>query len=107
MGRIADVYFQSRKAGVLEETPTGYRFTYEPSYVQGGPPIAYQLPLRGAPFDAAELFPFFDGLVSEGWLLRLQSTQQHIDEKDRFGLLLKNGRDLVGAVVVVSHGEQP
>ena len=44
--------------------------------------------------------PFFENLVSEGWLRKLQSQQQKIDENDRFGLLLANGGDLVGAVTV-------
>jgi serine/threonine-protein kinase HipA len=39
-------------------------------------------------------------LVSEGWLQKLQSQQQNIDEHDRFGLLISNGKDLVGAVTV-------
>jgi serine/threonine-protein kinase HipA len=39
--------------------------------------------------------------VSEGWLRKLQSQEQKIDENDRFGLLLMNGRDLVGAVTIV------
>ncbi len=107
MGRVADVYFRDRKAGTLEETESGYRYTYEPAYLGNGPPISYLLPLCGTPFENRELFPFFDGLISEGWLLRLQSTLQRIHEGDRFGLLLRNGRDLVGAVVVVPRGESP
>ena len=48
---------------------------------------------------------FFENLVSEGWLRKLQSQEQKIDENDRFGLLLMNGRDLVGAVTIVPVDE--
>ena len=99
MGRVARVLYGTQLAGCLEETESGFRFTYEPSYE--GAPISFRLPLQGAPFESPALFAFFDGLISEGWLLELQSRQQHIDEADRFGLLLKNGRDLVGAVSVI------
>ncbi len=44
--------------------------------------------------------PFFENLVSEGWLRKLQSQHQKIDERDRFTLLVENGKDLVGAVTV-------
>lgn len=99
-GRIARVFYQQRLAGSLVETTGGFEFTYDSDYLAGGTPIAFTFPLQEAPFTHARLPGFFDNLVSEGWLRKLQSQEQKIDENDRFGLLLKNGLDLVGAVTV-------
>ena len=101
MGRIAKVYYQGQLAGVLEEVSNaGYTFTYSASYLIDGVPISFLFPLRQAPYTSEGLFPFFENLVSEGWLQKLQSQHQNIDEHDRFGLLIFNGKDLVGAVTV-------
>lgn len=100
MGRLANVYYQGRLAGVIKNIEDEYIFTYDDEYLVGGIPLSFRLPLREEPFISEELMPFFENLVSEGWLRKLQSQQQKIDEHDRFGLLLSNGKDLVGAVTV-------
>ncbi len=100
MGRLANVYYQGRLAGVIKNIEDEYIFTYDDEYLVGGIPLSFRLPLREEPFISEELIPFFENLVSEGWLRKLQSQQQKIDEHDRFGLLLSNGKDLVGAVTV-------
>lgn len=101
MGRVANIYYQGRLAGVLaEDNSNNFTFTYSDSYLAGGVPISFRLPLREEPYENEGLLPFFENLVSEGWLQKLQSQHQRIDEHDRFGLLLSNGKDLVGAVTV-------
>ena len=100
-GRQAQVFYNKRLAGLLTETPEGFQFTYDADYLAGGVPISFTLPLREAPFNSEYLPGLFENLVSEGWLRKLQAQEQKIDENDRFGLLLMNGRDLVGAVTVV------
>ena len=98
MMRQADAYFRDRLAGRLTETPTGYRFEYDRSYLKDGPAISLSLPLQEAPFESKELFPFFAGLVPEGWYLRIVSPTLKVDEHDTFGLLLKTCGDCIGAV---------
>jgi len=99
--RRAYIYYKERLAGVLEEDDEGtFQFTYDPVYRIDGCPIAFSIPISSEPLISDGLPAFFDNLVSEGWLRRVQSTSQHIDENDSFGLLLENGRDLVGAVAV-------
>lgn len=98
--RIAQVFYNQRLAGTLAETPEGFRFTYDANYLAGGVPIAFTFPLQESAFFSNRLPGFFENLVSEGWLRKLQSREQKIDENDRFGLLLMNGRDLIGAVTV-------
>ncbi|MBT9837475.1 hypothetical protein GPK58_12955 [Blautia sp. MCC270] len=46
------------------------------------------------------LFPFFDGLIPEGWLLGVVSRNWKINQKDRFGLLLAACRDCIGDVCI-------
>lgn len=98
--RTAQVFYNQRLAGILAETPEGFQFTYDANYLAGGTPIAFTFPLQESAFNSDRLPGFFENLVSEGWLRKLQSQEQKIDENDRFGLLLMNGRDLVGAVTI-------
>ncbi|NWH06780.1 HipA N-terminal domain-containing protein [Desulfobacter latus] len=101
MDRVGFVYFHHVFAGTLKQDKTGYSFIYDPAYITRGTPVSFNLPLQASPYTADELFPFFENLVSEGWLRDIQSRTQKIDENDRFALLLENGGDLVGAVRVL------
>lgn len=92
-----------RKAGVLEETDTGYRFSYSPDYLNAGNafPVSLSLPLRQEPYFDKRLFPFFDGLIPEGWLLNIAEETWKLNPRDRMGLLLACCRDCIGAVSVI------
>ena len=104
--RQAKIYYKIRFAGLLAEDEKGtFRFSYDDLYRIDGSPIAYSIPISNKPFVSNGLPAFFDNLISEGWMRRIQSTSQHIDENDSFGLLLHNGRDLVGAVSVLPDEE--
>lgn len=46
------------------------------------------------------LFPFFDGLIPEGWLLNLATRNWKVDQADRFGLLLIACEDCIGNVSI-------
>ena len=101
MSRQADVYYRDRQAGTLTELPEGgYRFVYDPTYLDLGPAISLTLPLQAAPFESRELFPFFAGLVPEGWYLRIVASTIKVDETDTFGLLMKTCEDCIGAVSI-------
>ena len=105
MDRIGKVYFNKKFAGILKQTETGYSFTYDLSYLATGTPVSFNLPLQEHPFRSDRLFPFFDNLAAEGWLKNTQSKAQRIDENDIFGLILKNGKDMVGAVTIRNDNE--
>ena len=49
---------------------------------------------------AKTLFPFFDGLIPEGWLLDIVTHNWKISPSDRFGVLLVACKDAVGNVSV-------
>lgn len=90
-------------AGLLEETASGYLFTYDPVYLagQGAVAVSLTLPLRSEPYVSPHLFPFFEGLLAEGSLRELQSRLYQIDPEDGFGLLLKTASsDVIGCVTV-------
>lgn len=108
MEKKALVYYKTKLAGILKKEDIGYTFTYHKDYLQDphAIPISLSFPLGENKYESSELFPFFDGLLPEGWLLRLTCSAAKIDEEDRFGLLLHTGQDPVGAVSVVPWEEE-
>lgn len=100
--RRADIFVHETKAGVLQETETGYRFHYNPDYLsrKHAEPVSLTLPLQKEPYESQVLFPFFDGLIPEGWLLDVVEDTWKVNPKDRMGLLLVSCRDTIGHVSV-------
>lgn len=97
--RKADILFKDKRAGVLEETRTGgTRFTYDPTWRET---IACCLPVSQREHEWRQgLHPFFQQLGAEGWLRQNQAVAAHVSEQDDFGLLLRFGKDCIGAVGV-------
>ena len=95
--RQANIYRKGMLAGMLTEDGGEYRFRYDSSSLQreDALPVSLTLPLQEEAFVSPVLFPFFDGLIPEGWLLNVVERNWKIDGKDRFGLLLVT---LVGKV---------
>lgn len=102
--RQAKIYVQDRLAGVLKETEEGYSFLYNEKYLQEKDAVAISLtmPLKKEEYVSNVLFPFFDGLIPEGWLLGVVSKNWKINQNDRFGLLLAACRDCIGDVSIRS-----
>jgi serine/threonine-protein kinase HipA len=102
--RKAEIHMEDRLAGVLEEQDRRYVFTYDPDYLADAeaPAISLSLPRRPEPHLDKRLFPFFDGLIPEGWLLEIAEKTWKLDPRDRMGLLLACCRDCIGAVSVVA-----
>ncbi|MCR4585630.1 MAG: HipA N-terminal domain-containing protein [Lachnospiraceae bacterium] len=100
--RKAHIFVQDIYAGLLEENDKGYSFTYDRDYLDSSDPlpVSLTLPLRQETYQSEFFFPFFDGLIPEGWLLNLVSDNWKIDPRDRFGLLLVACRDCIGDVEV-------
>lgn len=96
------VYIQNIYAGIVEETDEGYRFSYDSTYFHNDSSIAVSLtlPLDKIKYDSPVLFPFFDGLIPEGWILGIVSKNWKIDINDRFGLLLVACKDCIGDVSI-------
>lgn len=98
----AVVFLRDRKAGVLTEDENGYTFQYDRDFLlsDDAEAISLTLPLSEKPFHDKVLFPFFDGLIPEGWLLDIAEKSWKIDVRDRISLLLACCKDCIGAVGV-------
>jgi serine/threonine-protein kinase HipA len=103
MDRVAYVYFNDLYVGKIYETSEGFNFVYDSNYILTGTPIGFNYPFKQTKYFSQSLFPIFENLVSEGWLLNLQSKMQHIDKKDKLGILINNGKDLIGAITILKE----
>lgn len=99
----ANIYMRNQLAGTLTENENGYTFMYNPSYLKepDAEAITLTMPLQEKPFQNKVLFPFFDGLIPEGWLLDIAENIWKINERDRMSLLLACCKDCIGAVSVI------
>lgn len=101
--RSAEIYYDTILAGILVETNDGeYTYTYTSEYVKSfsNQFITFTLPVRKEPYKSNRLFPFFEGLIPEGWLLNIASKSWKINPNDRMGLLLACCQNCIGAVSV-------
>ena len=108
MERSGIVYCAGRLAGRIEETATGYCFSYNPAYLADpeSRPVSATLPKRIEPYLSTALFPFFFGLLAEGGLKDVQCRTLKLDENDHFGRLLKTATvDTIGDVTVSEEQE--
>lgn len=98
-------------AGELIETNDGdYVFQYDGDYVEQHPDqyITFSMPVRMEPYKNNRFFPFFEGLIPEGWLLNIASKNWKLNKNDRMGLLLACCQNCIGAVSVeplMDHNE--
>jgi serine/threonine-protein kinase HipA len=106
--REALIYYKNDLAGVLTEQDDGYLFKYDSNYLASpaAEPISLTLPLSSQPYESRVLFPFFDGLIPEGWLLDVAIRNTDISILDRMSLLLLCCKDCIGAVSVVPVNEE-
>lgn len=103
--RKAKVFMNNELAGIITENEDGYLFQYEKKYLENpnSKPVSLTLPVREEPFFSRNMFPFFDGLIPEGWLLEIAEKNWKLDARDRMGLLLACCRDCVGAVSIEEY----
>ena len=98
----AEIFYGDKRAGELRKTDKAFEFVYDNAYLSDteARPISLSMPLRQGKYESKALFPFFDGLLPEGWLLELICASAKIDKNDKFRLLLHTGHDPIGAVSV-------
>jgi len=95
------VFYKNILAGELCKTSDeNFVFCYDEKYIDSdNPSISLTLPKAQKKFESDNLFPFFDGLIPEGWLLNLASKKLRLNPlRDRFELLTSLCRDTIGAV---------
>ncbi len=103
----AQVFVHDHKAGLLERRPDGYHFQYFREYLEmpEAEPVSLTLPLTEKPYFRETLFPFFLGLLPEGWYLDLVSKTFKIDPNSHFDILTATCGDCIGAVGVIPAEE--
>ena len=101
-GRKAEIKMHDKRTGWLIQDENGYHFEYDEQYLQSESPlpVSLTLPLTQKSFTSNVLFPFFDGLIPEGWLLEIAEKNWKLNPRDRMGLLLAFCKDCIGAVCV-------
>ncbi len=109
MTRKALVLWHGKPAGILSEQEEGYIFQYSDTHLKefSDQLISFTLPLQKEPFISKTMFPFFDGLIPEGWLLEVAGQTWKLDLRDRMGLLLACCKDCIGAVSLIPAEEDP
>lgn len=98
----AEVKLYNKRVGLIIQTDSGFEFCYDAEYCSLPTPEAVSLPLpvRKEAFTSTVMFPFFDGLIPEGWLLDIAQKNWKINIHDRMELLLTCCKDCLGAVSV-------
>lgn len=107
--RKGKVYYKDIFAGIITETDDGeFLFRYDDKYVTEHPRefITFTMPVSNMLYTDKRLFPFFDGLIPEGWLLDIASKNWKINRNDRMGLLLACCKNCIGAVSVEQIQEE-
>lgn len=97
------VFLYDDYVGRLTEDEYGFSFEYDSEYLNrlDAEAVSLTLPLSETPYKSNVLFPFFDGLIPEGWLLTIAENNWKINARDRMSLLLACCKDCIGAVSVV------
>ena len=102
----AGIYVNDLYCGVLTEDEEGFHFTYDETYLASeAVPVSPTMPLTVQQYDKEIMFPVFDGLIPEGWLLDIASSSWKIDPRDRMSLLIACCKDCIGNISVkpLSH----
>ena len=102
------VYYKNKFAGIISENEDGFIFKYDIEYLndENSKPISLTLPKQLESYESKILFPFFDGLIPEGWLLNIAVKNWKLNTKDRFGLLLILCKDCIGSISIIPKNEK-
>ena len=97
-----EVKLYNKRVGVISQTDYGFEFCYDSEYIATNlaEAISLTLPLQPEPYKSPTMFPFFDGLIPEGWLLEIAQQNWKINPSDRMELLLTCCKDCLGAVSI-------
>ena len=103
MHRRVKVLLYGQVVGELSQNDSGFLYQYAPDY--HGPAISISLPVAQRQFPSEMLHPYFASLAPEGWLRQRYSQIQHRDENDLLGMLIDNGKNLLGAIQILPWEE--
>lgn len=94
------VFFKDNLCGHIQKKTDG---SFEFQYSATKDSVSLTLPVSQTVYKSDALFPFFDGLIPEGWLLNLAEKNWKIPKDDRMALLLAACQDCIGAAHIRSE----
>ena len=101
--KIGYVYYDEIFAGkIIQDDNNEFVFEYDDKYFddKNSKAISLTLPKNNKKYTSNILFPFFDGLIPEGYLLEVALKKFNIASNDRMALLLKTCKNPIGIVSV-------
>lgn len=103
----ARIYIDDWFCGILTEDPEGYHFKYDSQYMSmpDAKPLSPTMPFQEEEYEKEMMFPVFDGLIPEGWMLDIVHNTWKIDPRDRMSLLLACCKDCIGNISVRGYDE--
>lgn len=104
----AKVFNYDILCGYLTQSDEGFVFEYLDEYLKDetNNPVSLTLPLRKEKYFSSVLFPFFDGLIPEGWYLYLTIKTFNLDPRNRFDILLKTGKNTIGSATLEEMSDE-
>ena len=99
----ASVFVKDVFCGLLTEDEEGFHFRYDAAYLDNpsARAVSPTMPLSREPYVKEMMFPVFDGLIPEGWLLDIAVKSWKIDARDRMSLLMACCKDCIGDISVI------
>lgn len=104
MIKMGLVFKKDKLAGTLWEDENGYSFQYDAAYLKNPlyGEVSRTLPLSEKVFIDSNMIPFFDGLIPEGWLLKIAVDNWKLNPRDRMSLLLTLCKDCIGDISITN-----
>lgn len=95
------------KVGTLICDSNEAEFRYDDDYLslECARPISVSLPLREQSFSRTETRTFFESLLPEGFSRKAVAGWAHVDEGDYISLLMKLGRECIGAIQITDESD--
>ena len=106
--KIGYVYYDDSYCGTItQDDDNKFIFEYDDKWYDdlNSKSISLTLPKSQKKYESNILFPFFDGLIPEGYLLEAAIKKFNISSNDRMSLLLKTCDNPIGIVSVKENKE--
>jgi len=97
------VFYNDKLCGMIEQNDDNifvFEYTDEWFHNSEAKSVSLTLPKTQKKYESNILFPFFDGLIPEGYLLEAALKIYNISSNDRMALLLKTCHNPIGIVSV-------
>ena len=101
--KIGYVYYDNSFCGTITQDDNNlFVFEYDDKWFndKNKKPISLTMPKTIKRYESNILFPFFDGLIPEGFLLEAALKKFNISSNDRMSLLLKTCENPIGIISV-------